>query len=143
MKRVAPLVIAALLVTPALAQAPRPTQTEADAREVVDRWIAAFNKGDVSGMLKDVYLKGDEAALAAMFNKLREDSFGKLDIYGATFCSTDATHGKTLLKYARLFSFGGLMDGDEGRVFDLVKTQAGWRIAHEAGVSYDTILSCN
>jgi len=34
------------------------------------------------------------------------------------------------------------MDGDEAKVFNLVKGDAGWRVASESNVPYSTALSC-
>lgn len=140
MKRVAAVVLAAMVAAPALAQGA--AQIEAEAKPLLDQWIAGFNRGDAPGLAKNVYAGADEAALAKTFAKLREDSFGELDIYGASFCASDATHGKAMLKYGRVFAYGGLMNGDEAKVFDLVKTDAGWRIATERDVAYTTSLSC-
>jgi hypothetical protein len=142
MKR-ALIAIALAVVAPALAQAPGATQIEVEGRALLDRWILLFNRGEAVGLVKDVYSAGDEAALAATFTALRSDSFGKLDIYSAAFCGSDATHGKAILKFGRLYTFGGLMDGDEAKVFDLVKTDAGWRIGGETSVAYETVLSCS
>jgi hypothetical protein len=142
MTRVAVSCLAALIALPAMAQPPGATQLEAEARPVINRWIAAFNRGDVAAMAADVYAKADEAALKANFAALREEQFGKLDVYSAGFCSADAAHGKAILKYGRLYTFGGLMDGDEAKVFDLVKTEGGWRISGEADVVFETALSC-
>lgn len=142
MKHFAACLLAVGLAAPALAQQGA-TEIEVEGKAVINRWIAAFNKGDTAAMLKDVYAAGDEAALNKTFDALRSDSFGKLDVYGANFCGSDSTHGKALMTYGKLFTYGGLMDGDEARVFDLVKTDAGWRIAGEQGVAYDTKLSCS
>lgn len=141
MKRIAAFVLAAVVAAPALAQQGA-TQIEVEARPLIDQWIAGFNKGDASSLVKNVYLKGDEAALTRSFAQLQEDSFGQLDVYAAAFCGSDATHGKALLKYGRVFAYGGLMNGDEAKLFDLEKTDAGWRIAGEADVAYATALSC-
>ncbi|MDP3491799.1 MAG: hypothetical protein Q8R82_01700 [Hyphomonadaceae bacterium] len=141
MKRIAAFVLAVLITAPALAQQGA-TQIEVEGRPLIDQWIAGFNKGDVPGLAKDVYVNADEAALTKTFTQLREDSFGQLDVYAAAFCASDATHGKALLKYGRVFAYGGLMNGDEAKVFDLVKTDAGWRIAAESDVPYATALSC-
>lgn len=141
MKRIAAFVVAALVAAPALAQ-PGATQIEVEGRGLMNQWIEGFNKGDASGLAKNVYLEGDEAALTKTFAQLREDSFGQLDVYAAAFCSKDSTHGKALLKYGRVFAYGGLMNGDEAKLFDLVKTDEGWRIAEESDVAYTTVLSC-
>ena len=141
MKRIAAFVLAALIAAPALAQQGG-TQIETEARPLIDQWIVGFNKGDAARLAKNVYSKADEAALARTFAQLQEDSFGQLDVYAAAFCSSDATHGKALLKYGRVFAYGGLMNGDEAKLFDLVNTDAGWRIANETDVAYTTLLSC-
>ena len=141
MKHIAAFALAVLLVAPALAQQGA-TQIEVEGRPLIDQWIAGFNKGDAAGLAKNVYREADEAALAKTFAQLQEDSFGQLDVYAAAFCGSDATHGKALLKYGRVFSYGGLMNGDEAKLFDLVKTDAGWRIADESDVPYATQLSC-
>ena len=139
MKRLAAFALAALVVAPALAQ---PASIETEAKPLMDQWIAGFNRSDAAGLAKNVYTSADEAALAKMFAQLRDDSFGKLDIYATEFCASDATHGKALLKYGRIFAYGGLMDGDEAKVFNLVKGDAGWRVASENNVPYSTALSC-
>ena len=130
----------AVLAAPVFAQAP--AQIEAEARPVIDTYIALFNKGDAAGLAKDVYASADTAALDATFKALRADSFGKLDVYSSEFCSTDADHGKALMKFARIYTFGGKMNEDEAKVFDLVKTPAGWRIGKEADAPFETALSC-
>ncbi len=131
------------VAAPVFAQTPGATQIEVEGRALLDRWILLFNRGDAAGLVKDVYSTADEAALAAKFTALRSDSFGKLDVYSAAFCASGATHGKAILKFGRLYTFGGLMDGDEAKVFDLVKTDAGWRIGGEANVAYETVLNCS
>ena len=35
------------------------------------------------------------------------------------------------------------MDGDEAKLFDIVKTDNGWRVSTEADVAYATELSCS
>ena len=142
MKRVAVCLLAVVLAAPALAQQGA-TEIEVEGKAVINRWIAAFNTGDSAAMLKDVYAKAEEAALTSTFDALRGDSFGKLDVYSAAFCGKDSTHGKALVKYGKLFTYGGLMDGDEATVFELVKTDAGWRIGDEESVAYGTVLSCS
>lgn len=139
MKRLAVFVLAVLVAAPALAQ---PASIEAEAKPLIEQWIAGFNRSDAAGLAKNVYVGADEAALAKTFAQLRDDSFGKLDIYATEFCASDATHGKALLKYGRIFAYGGLMDGDEAKVFNLVKGEAGWRVASESNVPYATALSC-
>lgn len=141
MKRLA-IALTVFAAAPAFAQ-PGGTQVETEARPLLNAWIANFNRGDVAGMAKDVYVQADEAALAKTFAGMRDENFGKLDVYGATFCARDATHGKALVKYGRLYSFGGLMDGDEAKLFDIVKTDAGWRVSAESNVAYATELSCS
>lgn len=139
MKRLAAFVLAALVAAPALAQS---ASIETEAKPLIDQWIAGFNRGDAAGLAKNVYVGADEAALAKTLAQLRDDSFGKLDIYATEFCASDATHGKALMKYGRIFAYGGLMDGDEAKVFNLLKSDAGWRIASESDVPYATALSC-
>ena len=130
------------LAAPAFAQTLGATQIEAEGKVLVDRYVVLFNKGDVAGLAKDVYAGADTAALEAQFKELRADSFGKLEAYSAGFCSIDADHGKALLKFARIYTFGGKMNDDEAKAFDLVKTPAGWRVAREADASFDSTLSC-
>ncbi len=141
MKRLA-IAFALFAAAPAFAQ-PAGTQIETEARPLLNAWIANFNRGDAAGMAKDVYVQADEAALTKTFAAMRDDNFGKLDVYGAWFCASDATKGKALVKYGRLYSFGGLMEGDEAKQFDIVKTDAGWRVAAESTVAYATELSCS
>jgi hypothetical protein len=142
MKRAIAALMLAALPAPAFPQAPAATQLDDEGRVLLDRFIVLFNKGDVAGLTTDVYVGADAAALDAQFKELRADSFGKLEAYSAGFCSIDADHGKAVLKFARIYTFGGKMNDDEAKVFDLVKTPAGWRIAGEAEAPFDTVLSC-
>jgi hypothetical protein len=142
MKRAVAAMMLAALAAPAFGQASGATQLDHEGRALLDRYVVLFNKGDVAGLTKEVYASGDAAALEAQFKELRADSFGKLEAYSAGFCSVDADHGKAVLKFARIYTFGGKMNDDEAKVFDLVKTSAGWRISKEADASFDTVLSC-
>jgi hypothetical protein len=138
---VAALMLAAL-TAPAFAQASGATQLDTEGKALLDRYVVLLNKGDVPGLTKEVYAAADAAALEAQFKELRADSFGKLEAYSAGFCSIDADRGRAVLKFARIYTFGGKMNDDEAKVFDLVKTPAGWRIAKEAEAAFDTVLSC-
>ncbi len=142
MKRLA-IALALLAAAPAFAQQPGSTQIETEARPLLDAWIANFNRGDVAGMAKDVYVQADEAALTKAFTEMRDENFGKLDVYGASVCGSSATHGKAIIRFGRLYSFGGLMNGDEAKQFEIVKTDNGWRVANESDVAYATVLSCD
>ncbi len=132
----------AALAAPAFAQASGATQLDAEGKALFDRYVVLFNKGEAAGLAKEVYASADTAALEAQFKELRADSFGKLEAYSAGFCSIDADHGKAVLKFARIYTFGGKMNDDEAKVFDLVKTPAGWRISREADAPFDSVLSC-
>jgi hypothetical protein len=132
----------AALAAPALAQAPGATEIEVGGKTLLDRYVVLFNKGDAAALVKDVYAAADLSALDTQFKELRADSFGRLEAYSAGFCSVDASHGKAVLKFTRLYTFGGKMNDDEAKVFDLVKTPAGWRIAGEKDAAFDTVLSC-
>lgn len=138
-------VLAALvlaLAAPAFAQQGA-TEIEVEGRGLINQWIAGYNRGDAAGMAKDVYAERDIAVLEKQFADLRADSFGKLDVYSAAFCGRDSKHGKAILKFARIYTAGGKMNDDEAKVFDLVKTDAGWRVADESDVVFDTVLSCD
>ncbi|OYX45980.1 MAG: hypothetical protein B7Y90_17460 [Alphaproteobacteria bacterium 32-64-14] len=139
MKRL--MLAAVLLAAPAFAQTGG-TEIEVMGRGLINRWIAAYNRADSDAMMKDIYANGDLARLKTTFFDLNAESFGKLDAYSAAFCSTSATNGKALLRFTRLYTFGGKMNDDEAKVFDLVRTGAGWRIAAEVDVPYSTVLSC-
>lgn len=143
MKRSLLVLAFAALAMPAFPQATGGTQIETEARPLINTWVALFNKGDAAGMAKDVYANADQAKLDAAFKELRADSFGKLEVYGAAFCNVDADRGKALVTFARMYTFGGKMNDDEGKVFDLVKTPAGWRVSSEADVAFDHKLSCS
>jgi hypothetical protein len=132
----------ACLGAPALAQQGA-RQIEVEGRALIDQWIAGYNRGDAAVLAKDVYAGRDVAALEKQFTALRADSFGKLDVYSAAFCGSDAIHGKAIVKFARLYTFGGKMNDDEAKVFDLVKTDAGWRVSDETDVPFDTAVSCS
>lgn len=133
--------LALLCAAPAFAQGGG-LQIETEARPLINTRIVAFNRWDADTMAKEVYASADVAALKQAFAALQAESFGKLDIYSAAFCSRSATEGKAILKYGRLYTFGGLMNGDEAKIFDLAKTDAGWRIAAETDAPYATALSC-
>lgn len=138
------ILAAAIIATPAAAQTGGMggTEIEVMGRGLINRWIVAFNRADTDAMAKDIYVTADIAGLKTTFADLQAESFGKLDAYSAAFCSTSATKGKALLRFTRLYTFGGKMNDDEAKVFDLVRTDAGWRIAAEANVPYSTVLSC-
>jgi hypothetical protein len=142
MKLMAAALALAVLAAPVSAQTPDATKFEAEGMLVLIRYIGLFNKGDAAGLAKDVYAGADEVALNKQFADLRADSFGKLDVYDTAFCSVDPDHGKALFRFARIYTFGGKMNDDEAKVFDLVKTPAGWRIGGEADVAFDKPLTC-
>jgi hypothetical protein len=142
MKQAVAALVLVALAAPAFPQASGATQLEAEGKALLDRYVVLFNKGDVAGLTKDVYVGADAALLDAQFRELRADSFGKLEAYSAGFCNLDADHGKAVLKFARIYTFGGKMNDDEAKLFDLVKTPAGWRIAKEADAPFDIVLSC-
>lgn len=141
MNRVAAVLAMVCLAAPAFAQQGA-MQIEVEGRALIDRWIAGYNRGDAAGLAKDVYADRDAAALERLFADLRADSFGKLDVYDAYFCRSDAVYGRAILRFARLYTFGGKMNDDEAKVFELVKTNAGWRIASESDVPFDTLITC-
>lgn len=138
MKRTLLALCIAALAAPAFAQI-----ADGDVDALMKRWVTGYNKGDVAGLSKDVYAAPDEARLTAMFTELRADSFGKLDVYSSAACMKDAEHGRAILKFARIYTFGGKMNDDEAKVFDLVKTAAGWRVSAEKDVDFGTALSCS
>ena len=142
MKRAVAAMMLAAMAAPAFAQASGAMQIEAEGKALLDRYVVLFNKGDVASLTEDVYAGANSAALEAQFKELRADSFGKLEAYSAGFCNVDAERGKAVLKYARIYTFGGKMNDDEAKVFDLVKTAGGWRIAGEADAPFETVLSC-
>src|SRR5262249_9727907 len=129
---------AACLAAPAFAQI-----ADGDVDALMKRWAAGFNKADVAGLDKDVYAAADQAKLLKMIDDLRADSFGKVDVYSSAFCGKDAEHGSAIVKFARIYSYGGKMNDDEAKMFDLTKTPAGWRISAEKDVAFDTALSCS
>lgn len=133
---------AAALAAPAFGQASGATELDSEGKALLNQYVVLFNKGDVAGLTKDVYASADAAALEEQFRELRADSFGKLEAYSASFCYVTSDRGKGILRFARIYTFGGKMNDDEAKLFDLVKTPAGWRIADEAEASFDTILSC-
>lgn len=137
MKRLLPVLGIAAMSAPAFAQIADP-----EVQALMTRYADRFNKGDAAAMAKELYVKGDEAALAARFEALRKDEFGKLDLYGFKACPVVGDRTKVEMRYGLLHTFGGLMNGDQAKVFDLEKTPAGWRIAAEADAPYDSQLAC-
>ena len=143
MKRAVVALMLAALAAPVFAQAAARAENEPDLMLMLLRYVDRFNKGDAAGLANgDVYVRADQAALDAKFKELRADSFGKLEAYSAGICNVDADHGKAVLKFARIYTFGGKMNDDEAKLFDLVKTANGWRIAKEAEAPFDTVLGC-
>lgn len=141
MKPTLPVLAIACLVAPAIAQQ-GDTEIEHEGRALINQWVSAFNRGDADA-LAALQAAPDTATLATTIANLRADSFGKLDVYSADFCGMDSTHGRALLKYARIYTFGGKMNDDEARLLDIEKIAAGWRITNETDASYNTVLSCN
>lgn len=140
MKRVLYALTLACLAGPAIAQQDA-AGIEREGRALIDQWVVAFNRGDADA-LAALEVAPDTAKLARMVSDLRVDSFGKLDVYSAAFCGVDATHGKAIVKFARIYTFGGKMNDDEARIFDIAKTDAGWRITNQAEAPYASVLSC-
>ena len=137
MKRVVLASLVAILAAPAFAQIADP-EIEALMKRYADR----FNKGDVATLANEIYARGDQAALTAKFEALRRDEFGKLDLYGFKACPVVGDKAKVEMRYGLLYTYGGLMNGDQTKVFDLVKTPAGWRIASETDTPFDQQLTC-
>jgi hypothetical protein len=140
MKRALYAIALACLAAPALAQ-PGATEIEHEGRALINQWVAAFNRGDAVA-LAALEAAPDTARLATTVANLRADSFGKLDVYSADFCGVDSAHGKALVKFARIYTFGGKMNDDEAKLFDIARTAAGWRITSETDTSYNATLAC-
>jgi hypothetical protein len=140
MKRVLYALTLACLAGPAIAQQDA-AGIEREGRALIDQWVVAFNRGDADA-LAALEVAPDTVKLATIIANLRADSFGKLDVYSAAFCGVDATHGKAIVKFARIYTFGGKMNDDEARIFDIAKTDAGWRITNQAEAPYASVLSC-
>ena len=132
MKRVLYALALACLAAPAIAQQGA-TAIEHEGRALINQWVAAFNRGDADALAALEVGMTEEAALK---------QFGKLDVYSAAFCGVDSTHGKAIVKFARIYTFGGKMNDDEARIFDIAKTDAGWRITRETDAPYASVLSC-
>lgn len=141
MKRMFLAIALTVLSVPAIAQQGA-TEIEHEGRALVNSWIAAYNRGDVDAMVA-IHAAPDKAALENAFAELRAESFGRLDVYSADVCGRDSTHGRAIVKYARIYTFGGQMNGDEAKIFDIEKTAAGWRITGEIAATYNTTLSCD
>jgi hypothetical protein len=77
-----------------------------------------------------------------MFTELRADSYGKLDVYDFKACPVVGDKTRVQMNFARLYTFGGKMNDDESKLFDLVKTAPGWRISGEAEGEYGKPLAC-
>jgi hypothetical protein len=137
MKRVAVALLIASLAAPAFAQI-----ADAEIDALMKRYADRFNKGDAATLANEIYAHGDQAALAAKFEALRKDEFGKLDLYGFKACPVAGDRTKVEMRYGLLYTYGGLMNGDQAKVFDLVKTPAGWRIASDTDAPFDQQLTC-
>jgi hypothetical protein len=137
MKRVLAALALACVCAPASAQI-----ADADIDALMKRWVAGFNKGDAAGLAKDVYAAPDEAALNKTFQELRADSFGKLEVYDFKACPVAGDRTKVQMNYARIYTFGGKMNEDESKVFDLQKAPSGWRITGETEATFGKDLVC-
>jgi hypothetical protein len=137
MKRLVLALCIGVLAAPAFAQI-----ADADVDALMKRWVAGYNKGDVAGLAQDVYAAPDEAKLSKMFTDLRADSFGKLDVYTFKSCPIAGDRTRAQVNFARIYTFGGKMNDDETKVFDLVKTAGGWRVVSEAEAKFGDKLSC-
>jgi ketosteroid isomerase-like protein len=133
MKRVFAALAVASLTAPAMAQAPTD-----DVRAFMTNYVAAFNKGDAAALAKEFYAAPGLAAaemqarLEAQYAKLRSEEFGKLDLYSFKSCRADAAHADVQMDFAFQYTYGGVMPpGDQATVFNLVKTDAGWRIVSD------------
>jgi hypothetical protein len=127
----------------ACASAPAHAQTaDADLNALLQRWVAGFNKGDAAALARDVYEAADVEALNRSFQDLRADSFGKLEVYEFKSCPPTADKAKVQMSYARIYTFGGKMNEDESKVFDLTRTPAGWRISSETDTEFGKALAC-
>ncbi len=138
MKNPALALAAACLAAPAFAQI-----GDADIDALMKRYVVLFNKADAAALAGEVYANGDQAALAAKIDGLRKEEFGRLDVYGFKPCPVMGDRTKVEMRYGKLFTYGGLMNGDEAKVFDLIRTPAGWRISGETDARYESKLSCS
>src|SRR5262245_9138186 len=102
--------LVAALAAPAFAQVAEP---EIDA--LMKRYVQLFNKGDAAGLSSEIYEKGDQAAVAARFEALRKDEFGRLDIYGFKSCPVADGKTKVEMRFGMLYTYGGLMNGDQAK----------------------------
>jgi len=141
MKRALHAIALACLAAPAIAQQGA-AEIEHEGRALINQWIAAYNRGDAEA-LAALQAVPDTAKLATAIANLRADSFGKLDVYSTDVCGVDSTHGKAIVKFARIHTFGGKMNDDEARLFDIEKTAAGWRITNDRDTGYSATLSCS
>lgn len=125
------LALAVLHARPVVAQAPVD-----EVKTFVSGYVDAFNKGDVVALVRDHYrlpsVTPDQQAarLAAQFDALRTDSFGKMTVYAVKPCMHGMAAAEVQVDFAYNHTFGGVMDppGDSSTVFRLRKTEDGWRI---------------
>lgn len=131
MKRLAALAVLALTAAaPALAQI-----SDDEAKTFVDRYVRLFNTGDANGLSKEIYALPNVSAadmttkLAARFDSLREEEFGKMILFGFTTCKDGAATAKIEMRYALQYTYGGNMPpGDLATEFSLSKDDKGWRV---------------
>jgi hypothetical protein len=144
MKRVIALVTLALIAGPTFAQT-----ADADFKAFVKSYVAVFNKADAAGLATGFYALPEtpaaklQADLTAKFDDLRQNEFGKMEVYSVTTCSVGADGGKIQINYAYTLTYGGVMPpGDQGSVFDMKKTADGWRIVKVADLKAGMKLVC-
>ena len=131
MRGLLPAIAVAALAAPVLAQ----SGIEADLKAFAARYLATFNKGDTASLANEFYrLPGASAddlkrKFDAQLNALRNDEFGKMELYGAKTCSKGDAAGKLAIDFVYNFTYGGVMPpGEQVSVFDMSKTADGWRI---------------
>jgi hypothetical protein len=114
------------LAAPAFAQAPLADE----AKALVQRYVALFNKGDVPQLASKYAAPGDiQAKLTAQFAGLRGEEFGHMDLYDLKVCSATAAEALIQVHYDFAYTYGGVMPpADRMAVLHLVSSTGGWRI---------------
>ncbi len=127
-----------------------PAQTVDPAKELVERYVAAFNRGDAALLARDIFAPPDaseediRASFAAEIDALRKEDFGRLDAYDVAACPVSDGRTRAILRFAHVYTFGGTMPpGDQAMLFELVLTQKGWRIVGRTIRPFETTLDCS
>lgn len=143
--------IIAFLVTALAAPAGAQSASEnanAELKAFLAHYVELFNNGDMAGIaglyeLPGVSTADLQAKLSKQLAALRADEFGKMTLYGSHACPHGAGSAQLEMAFAYNYTYGGVMPpGDRSTVFEMRKTDAGWRIVNSKDMPQNTGIVC-